>query len=128
VARPPQANGDASVSHEQALDPQQLAVLAKKPLRVPFSSSTPPPAEETDPVPMDPDPMLNVTLRGTILERGYSVAVFETPESPVELRGVGELVGDEGDEAEVVEIYRDHVVLRYQGQLVTLPFPAGDGL
>jgi hypothetical protein len=113
---------------EQSIDQQQFAALSSKRLRAPLGKADSQATEDMDAVPMDmPDPLLNLTLRGTIVEKGHSVAIFSTAESPLELRGIGEVVGEEGDEAEVVEIQRDLVVLRYQGELVKLPFPESEG-
>src|SRR5262249_61679256 len=70
---------------------------------------------------------LQIKLLGTILERDRSMALFSTPRSAVELRGISETVGDAAEGAEVVEISRDQVVVRHQGKLVVLKVPGPTG-
>ena len=119
-----QAPADIADPPLRRLDPQQFAALLNKRLRALLDNSNPQSPPEVRPSQAEmPDAVLGLTLRGTIVEKGHSVAVFSTVDSPVEIRGIGERVGDPGNEAEIVEVQRDQVVLRYQGDLVTLPFP-----
>jgi type II secretory pathway component PulC len=83
------------------------------------------PLEDAPPVVSQPvvapvkAPPLNLKLMGTILEPGRERAIFSTAKGVSVLRKVGETVGDTSA-AEVVQIARDQVVVRYNGELVTL--------
>lgn len=72
-------------------------------------------------------PPLNLKLMGTILEPGRERAIFSTAKGVSELRKVGETVGDAPASAEVVQIARDRVVVRYNGELVTLELQKSKG-
>ena len=68
-------------------------------------------------------PPLAVSLTGTVVEPGHSLAVFAAPGGRTELKAVGESTGG----AEVLSIDRDSAVLLHNGERVTLrvPRPAG---
>lgn len=55
-------------------------------------------------------------LAGTVVEPGRSVAMLQTAEGRVELKSVGERMGT----AEILEIAIDRVVVRHNGQPLTL--------
>jgi hypothetical protein len=56
------------------------------------------------------------TLTGTIIEPGFSRAVFRLDSGGTQMHGVGGAVAG----AEVLEIAADRVVLRFQGERMTL--------
>jgi hypothetical protein len=70
-------------------------------------------------------PAFPATLTGTIVEPGFSRAMFRLESGATEMRGVGTTVAG----AEVLEIAGDGAVVLYQGQRLTLkPSPkAGPG-
>ena len=62
---------------------------------------------------------LAVTLTGTVVEPGHSLAVFSGAGGKVELKAVGESAGG----AEVLAIRRDSAVVRHNGEPLTLRVP-----
>ncbi|HET6880133.1 MAG TPA: hypothetical protein VFI31_08260, partial [Pirellulales bacterium] len=70
---------------------------------------------------------LAAVLVGTMIEDdGFSRAMFSVPPANIELKAVGDTVGVPPVTAEVVEIDRSQVVVRYQGQLLTLRLKGAD--
>jgi len=65
-------------------------------------------------------PPLQIKLLGTIIEPGKSQAMLATPRGTVELKRVGDTIDSEQPPAELVTIERDRVVLKRQGDLITL--------
>lgn len=65
-------------------------------------------------------------LVGTMIEEGFSRAMFSVPPATIELKAVGELIGIPPVTAEIVKIEPNQVLVRYQGQLVTLRLKGAD--
>jgi hypothetical protein len=84
------------------------ASLLDPPIVSPDESNLPAPQSESE-------PPLSASLLGTILEPGHNLALFAVPLSPIQVKGVGETVGDDHSGVE-----REKVVLRYRGELITL--------
>lgn len=88
----------------------------------------PPPATTTPAAsPTRPAPQLQIRLVGTILEAGRSMAMLTTPAGSIEVRGIGETVGEPPADAEVLDIGLNKAVLRYRGQSVTLELEGTKG-
>jgi len=85
----------------------------ERPLRRPLFD--PPPVVETPPAPPPPPP-LNLRLVGTILEPGRAVAVLANAAGKIEMKAVGQSTGDPGQPAEILEVHRERVVVRYAGE------------
>lgn len=93
----------------------------EKRLRAPLID--PPVAVTGESTPRDGQPQpepWNATLLGTILEPGHNVAIIAVPPATIEVKGVGEKVGEDPFGAEIVDVLRDKVVLRRDGALITL--------
>ena len=58
-------------------------------------------------------------LIGTILEPDRTVAMFSTAAGKIEFKRVGESVGTQAARAEVVEIQRNRVLVRYADRVIT---------
>ena len=95
-----------------------FAHLANLDLRRPLHDP-PPPASP----PMHTDPPLNIRLAGVVLEIGHNQALIAIPDGSVQLKGVGESVGD----ALIQDIGKDHIMVRYLGhsQIVSLSKEGG---
>lgn len=59
---------------------------------------------------------LAARLAGTVVESGHSIAMFITPNGGIELKGVGEKVGD----AEILGITQTGASVRYHGDVIDL--------
>ena len=62
---------------------------------------------------------LKMKLIGTILEPDRTVAMFSTAAGKIEFKRVGESVGTQAARAEVVEIQRNRVLVRYADRVIT---------
>ena len=71
-------------------------------------------------------PPPNLVLVGTMVEDGYSKAMFSTAPGVLDLKGVGETVGALPGGPEVVAIEPSLVTLRYQGELIVLRLKGAD--
>jgi hypothetical protein len=67
-----------------------------------------------------PPSSLGVRLLGTVTEPGRSVAMLMTTRGTIEIKAVGERLGDMPDGAEVVSVNTDRAVLRYHGETISL--------
>lgn len=71
-------------------------------------------------------PPPNLVLVGTMVEDGCSKAMFSTAPGVLDLKGVGEALGTAPGGPEVVSIEPSKVVVRYQGELITLRLKGAD--
>lgn len=111
-AKPP-ATASAAVP---TLD--EFARVWQKPLRRPIFDPPPtaPPIATSEPKRAP----LNIKLLGTAIEPGESLAMIATPPNTLEVRGLGDTIGEGANQLEVVEIMPDRVVLRRQSERLVL--------
>lgn len=98
---------------------QQFESLLKKQLRRPLIDPPTVKNAETKAV-VKKRPMPRVRLLGIALEAGHSLAIFSTHKGEIELKGVGEILGDEADGPRISTIEDRRVVICYRGKEVTL--------
>jgi len=92
---------------------EHFAAWWDRPLRPPLFD--PPPVVETPPAPPPPPP-LAVRLVGTILEPGRPVAILVNAAGKIEMKSIGQTAGDPAQPAEILEVHRERVVVRYAGE------------
>lgn len=120
-ATPSLTKPGASASAESLPPLKAFAAAWSLDLRRPLYD--PPPGSVTAAKTAKPPPPLAVTLTGTVVEPGHSLAVFSAAGGKVELKAVGESAGG----AEVLEIGRDTAVVWHNGEQVTLRVPKREG-
>ena len=98
---------------------KQFEAFWLRPLRRPLVDPPPAkPAEEQAMAPKRPPP--NVRLLGIAVESGHSLAMFATPQGTVELKGIGDTLGETPNGPQVASIEDQKVVLRYLGETITV--------
>lgn len=68
-------------------------------------------------------PVLPIRLVGTIIETGKSMGMFANATGIVEIRAVGEKIGEEPMSAKLLSVSVDSAELQYQGKKVVLKLP-----
>jgi hypothetical protein len=106
---------------------KQFEPLWQKPLRRPLVD---PPKPQTvisaaNTVAQQPQSLPNVRLLGIALEAGHSMAFFAMPQGVIELRGIGETLGDSPGGPQVASIEDQKVVIRFQGRQINMPLEGG---
>lgn len=109
-----------SVATPMLPSPEELQRVWSRPLRQPLFD--PPPAAPV--VVKTTPPPLPAKLLGTIEESGQSKALFAMKGGSMEIRGVGEKLGEDASAAEIVSIEQERVVVKYHGQSITLTLEA----
>ena len=103
-----------------ALPPARHAVW-RTPLRQPLQDQpTPTPTAK----PSKPPRSFTTRLAGTVIEQDHSVAMFITRNGKIELKAVGEDV----DNARVLDITPDRVSLRHNGRTLDLTLKKKEGM
>jgi len=82
-----------------------------------------PPPPQKPPPPAPRLPPLRLQLVGTVQESGHSMALLANPQGVIEVKRVGELLGEGRAAAEVVAIQAEQVTVRYQNQDIQLRLP-----
>jgi hypothetical protein len=93
-------------------DPEEYAVIYQRDLRRPLFDA-PPVVATTAPAPPPPMP---VRLTGTVVEPGFSFAMFRSGTGESRMASAGEVI----DGVEVVSIGDANVTVRFAGQVITL--------
>lgn len=87
--------------------------------RPPSSAPKPKPMTTADTI----TPVLSVQLVGTIIETGKSMGMFSNQTGGVEIRAVGENVGEGPMAAKILSVSAESAELQYQGKKVVLKMP-----
>jgi type II secretory pathway component PulC len=103
---------------------QQFATVWHKPLRRPLFD--PPPAAAASAAVAVQAP-LNIKLLGTAIEAEESLAIFAIPPGTVEVKRVGEAIGEGAARVQVREIQGQRVILERHGRPVTLEMDTKPG-
>jgi hypothetical protein len=96
---------------------QDFAVIYQKDVRKPLFDAKPVAAEAP------PPPKLSARLTGTVVEPGYTYAIFRTSAGETKLVRIGQSI--EG--AEVTAINEASATVKYAGQELTLPVERKEG-
>lgn len=72
-------------------------------------------------------PLPSVKLLGVAIETDHSLAMFLTSRGTIEVKGIGDIVGENGNDPQIVTIENQHVTLRYQGETLTLALEGEKG-
>jgi type II secretory pathway component PulC len=69
----------------------------------------------------------NVKLLGVAVEANHSLAMFLNSRGSIEVKGIGDILGDNGNDPQIVAIENQRVMLRYQGETLTLALEGDKG-
>ncbi len=112
----------APVDTRRVPDLDSLQRLAKRDIRQRLFD---PPAKPEPVIPPKPPPA--VRLMGTIVNAANPQAMIAGAGGKVELKRVGDTVGDAGNTAVIKEIYSDHIKIEHEGKTLDVAIAEGGG-
>ncbi|MFG0250499.1 MAG: hypothetical protein ACF8OB_16560, partial [Phycisphaeraceae bacterium JB051] len=83
---------------------------------------TPPPTRPVATPPPPPAKPFTAKLTGTIIEPNHSMALFTTPDGEIQFVNLGQMIED----AKVVQIQPEQVIIQHNGQTLTLEITEAD--
>ncbi len=96
---------------------QQFAQVERKTLRRPLVD---PVAEKTAARAARRAPPPAVRLIGVAFEGDHSLALMSNPQGQIEVKGVGEMIGEDTSGMQILKIEAQSVELQHQGETITL--------
>jgi hypothetical protein len=121
---PKPATGDRRTSAAQEFPPlEHFSAVWSRQLRLPLTDPAAASQNSANIASAAPVLPIQLSLLGTALEPGYSMALFSTPQGGLELKSVGQKIGEHSGAPEIVEITADCVLLRHAGGTVKLSLP-----
>jgi hypothetical protein len=93
---------------------KQFEAVCQKSLRHPLFDP-PPKTAVVQTVAIEKKPLPNVKLVGVAVESDHSLAMFVTARGSFEIKAVGDILGDNANDPQIVSIESQQVTLKYQG-------------
>ena len=99
----------------------ELELLCQRDLQRPLFDAPPPPPPVAAPPP--PPPSLPFKLAGTVVELGHCRAMLQQPDGSIQFKAVGDIVAG----AQIMQIARDSVTVKYAGRSMVLKLEKKEG-
>ena len=120
---PPIPTSDSNNTEKHAF--KIPTAMTQRKLRAPLYDPEPPPPVSTKPVvpitpPPKPEPKLNLTLVGTIIESDKSLAIIADNNGQFDVKGIGDVLEIDPDGIAITNIKPEQVTLTYRGRSTVL--------